>query len=89
LFFCVIIVIGLMLFTINHATAPGEIAGIEQIRKDTNLINPESAEGIYRLAAEANKGIASNQAYNKIWWSAMLVPDKWDKVEFIIIPSSK
>ena len=67
----------------NHMVVRAEIAGIEQLRADVAVVDKGSDEDVLGLAAQTNVNIATYQKYNKIWWSRLAIPNRWDKVEFI------
>lgn len=69
----------------NNMEMPGALSQIEQLRADMMHVSKNS-EDIIGQAADWNQTIKSKQAYNKIWWSKMYIPNAWDEVEPIAIP---
>ncbi len=78
----------MMLATLNHFAFPGQLAQIEQLRKDVNsqLVQDSSStnmEDVLGQVTQWNQIIAAIKQYNQYWWSDILYPDKWNDVEFI------
>ena len=65
---------------------PGSLARIEQLRADVQKVGAVSNEDVIGQATKWNQAIRSNQAYNRTWYAALLVPNAWDDVELIEIP---
>lgn len=68
---------------------PGDMADIAALRVAAAQVQPNEAEDVAGQVAEMNRTIASNKAYNRIWWSALIVPNAWDTVTPITMPSIK
>lgn len=73
----------------NRITFPSDVAKIEQLRKDVLVVKGETAQGVYRLAAEKNMEISENQMQNTLWYFDTLIPDGWMAVKMIDIPENK
>lgn len=65
---------------------PGELAQIEQLRRDVQHVNIQQSEDVIGQVTKWNQVIMSNKQYNKIWWADLTIPDEWDNVELIEIP---
>ncbi len=74
-----------VVFVGEHAGAPGAIAGIERLRQEIKACPPNASEDVMGQAVDANCRIAAYQTYNKRWWAALFVPNRWDEVEYIDI----
>lgn len=83
----IVLVVYLMIMAGNHLSFPGEQAEIEQLRSDAAKIDTNSSEDVAGQVAEVNRKIASMQKYNKLWYSALLVPNEWENIEPISIRS--
>lgn len=73
----------------SRMTFPSDVAKIEQLRKDVLVVKGETAQGVYRLAAEKNMEISENQMQNTLWYFDTLIPDGWMSVKMIDIPENK
>lgn len=78
--------IALLVVGINHLTTPGQIAAIEQLRKDVRRVDIAESEDVIGQVTQWNQKIASYQLYNQMWLTAWTVPDQWDSVQSIEIP---
>lgn len=89
------ILLGIVLFiflitaSFCRLSFPGDLAEIEQLRRDVQRVDAKNAEDVFGLAAKANQRIISNQAYNRLWWSDVFIPDGWDAIEVIEIPKGE
>ena len=70
----------------NQLCFPGDLARIESVRADVQRVSGTEAEDIMGQAAEWNQHIASNKAYNRMWFVCLLTPNAWDTVQPIEIP---
>ena len=70
----------------NRLTFPGELSEIEQLRKDAGKVSAASSEDVVGQVTAWNQKIASYQAYNRMWWSDVIIPDGWDQVRPIEVP---
>lgn len=73
---------------VNRVNLAGEIAQIEQLRSDVQRVENISNEDVIGQVTAMNQAIARNQAYNKLWWADVTIPDAWDSVKPIEIPRS-
>ena len=71
----------------NELNFPGEVAQIEQLRSDSAKVSVQESEDVVGQITFWNQLIASNQRYNKIWWSHLVIPDGWDEIMPIPIPN--
>ena len=67
---------------------PGEKAEIEQLRVDIENLKENVSEDVIGQAVEFNRLIANNRRYNQLWWSDIIIPDGWNKIEYIKIPKT-
>lgn len=88
----IVIVAGLYFFmtgiawVINHASLPGNLADIEQLRTDASDVDPAQAEDVIGQVVEKNRWLAETQALNQTWWFGWTIPDDYDQVPFIEVP---
>lgn len=71
---------------VAQMTFPGDLAQIEQLRRDVQRVNVAQSEDVIGQVTKWNQVIMSNKQYNKIWWADLTIPDEWDNVELIEIP---
>jgi hypothetical protein len=64
-----------------HASFPGEVAAIEQIRSDLKKLPNNNF--LKAKAVEVNANIKTNQYYNTRWWSDLAYPDGWNTVQLL------
>jgi len=93
----VVIVVGLcvaiflLLFGIawlnNTLSLGAEMAEVEQVRHAAAVVDPQQAEDVVGQAVDWNRTIASNRAWNKAPIIGLAIPDEWDRVEYIEIPT--
>jgi hypothetical protein len=87
----IIVIIVIMTYAVlcgvTRSKLPGEIAQIEQLRKDSAQVSIHESEDVIGQITQWNQEIISNQTYNKIWWADWVIPDDWESVEPIKIPS--
>ena len=67
----------------NEASLPGEIAQIEQLRKDAGRIGMAAGEDVMGQVTQWNQDIASNQRYLRVWWGRIVTPRGWADVRTI------
>ena len=79
-------VMTIIVSTGNRLTFPGQLASIEQLRKDAARVSAASSEDVIGQVTAINQTIASNRRYNSMWWSDILIPDGWDAIEPIEVP---
>lgn len=72
---------------ITRMVLPGEVAQIEQLKKDSAQVSVQESEDVVGQITQWNQLIIRNQTYNKIWWADWYIPDEWENVELIKIPS--
>ena len=73
--------------TVNQMTLPGELARITALRAVVATVQPNEAEDVAGQVAAVNQDIASNKAYNATWYGALLIPNAWDTVTALTVPS--
>lgn len=80
-------VVGLaaLMAVVNHAKFPGEVAQIEQLRKDVQKVSASGSEDVIGQATHWNQVIASYQRYNRTIFDP-IIPDGWDSIALIAIP---
>lgn len=83
---CFFLLIALTIVGVQKASYPGERAGYEQLRLEVQRVNGNSAEGIYRVAAEQNMELVSRQECNRHWYCGWSEDDRWNAVQPIVIP---
>ena len=81
-----VIIVLFVPFIEERATLPGDLAQIEQLRKDSVDMQCSIGEDIAGQITQWNQAIVRNRANNQLWYRAWLVPDEWDKVELIALP---
>lgn len=81
-----LLLMGGILFLDNHASLPGHLADIEQLRQDAAGVDPQQAEDVIGQVAERNRWLAQTQALNDTWWFGWTIPDEYDTVPFIEVP---
>lgn len=87
----VIIGVGIVLGLIggvNHLCWIGDKADIEELRISIQSLDPIVAEDVLELVIRKNCHIQSNRAYNQKWWTDWFIPDGWNDVALIEIPTS-
>ena len=72
---------------INQLSLPGDLARIEALRAIVATAQPNEAEDVAGQVAAVNQDIASNKAYNATWYGALLIPNAWDTVTALTVPS--
>lgn len=86
-----ITVILALIYTIIGAvyrlSTPGELAEIEQLRSDAVKISAQESEDVIGQVTKRNQDIVATKLYNKLWWSDPLIPDVWDDVRVIELPT--
>jgi len=75
---------------IKRMTFPGERASIESLRSDLLKVGSQAiGEDVLGQATQWNQIIREHQAYNRMWWSDLIVPDGWDEIEPLPMPEAK
>lgn len=67
----------------NKTKVQGGIAEIEQLRRDVRRVEAAKSEDVMGQVTKWNQRIVSNQRYNRLWYSALLIPNEWDSVTVI------
>jgi hypothetical protein len=65
---------------------PGNVAQIEQLRKDVARAHRGENEDVIGQAAAWNQRIAAARRYRQFWWGRLMVPSGWDVVPGIALP---
>jgi LysM repeat protein len=60
---------------------------IEQLRSDMQNISDVLLSSVVGQATKWNQTIRSRQAYNNTWWGDPLIPDDWDTIAMLPLPS--
>jgi len=68
---------------------PGQLAQIEQLRKDAAKVDATAANEVLGQVAKLNQAIAVAKRYRGIWWSRIFVPRPWEDVEEIPMPQAR
>ena len=82
----IILVSGIMIM-VNRMSFLGKVAEIEQLRKDVVNISASKSEDVIGQVTTWNQTISSHKKYNQIWWSDRFIPDGWNDIDLISIPS--
>jgi hypothetical protein len=82
----VLLVLYILFGVVLHIKAPGEIARIEQLRRDVQKVSAAESEDVIGQVTQWNQNIVQYQVYNRVWVISWLVPDQWDAVALIEIP---
>lgn len=91
----IFMVMGLFMFfyvtigVVEKTIVPGEMAKIDELRASVSKVSPTESEDVMGLVVECNMRIRSQQYFNTKWWACMIIPNEWDSVELIEIPSRK
>ena len=72
---------------INKVSFPAKQARIEQLRKDSAKAGLTASEDIMGQVTLQNQAIIENQRYNDIFLISLIIPDEWDNVKTIELPS--
>lgn len=84
-----LIVINLIFLIANYMTLPGDLAKIEQLRKDVNHTSSINNEDILGQVTQWNQEIESKKSYARIWWSKYAIPGEWNNVKVIDISNNR
>jgi len=60
---------------------------IEQLRKDIQNVSVQESEDVIGQVTQWNQIVAKKKAWNDIPFLNLWIPDGWDKIKFIEIPS--
>lgn len=74
-----------LVLLISQASWVSESAKIEQLRRDSKIVNAKMAEDVAGQVAEANQRIAQMQRWRKTP-VGFLFPSGWERVELIPMP---
>ena len=83
--FVIILFVFVLPVTFNHIDAYGHIAAIEQLRKDSLLVDAQSNEDIMGQVTSWNQKIVATQRFNRMPFVCLYIPNVWDDVELIEI----
>ena len=83
---CIVAFIAGGIFLTERMELPGALAEIESLRANASIVQPQEAEDVIGQVTQWNQTIASKQRYNRVWWSAWLIPNAWDDIRPIEIP---
>lgn len=72
----------------SHIAFPAAVAEIEAIRHDAARVDPARAEDVIGQVTTANRTIASKQAYNRVPVVCLTIPNGWDDIEPIPVPTN-
>ena len=70
----------------RHMRFPSERAAYEQLKVDSAAVGAASSEDVIGQVTATNQVIASQQQYNRMWWSGWATSDGWDELEPIPVP---
>lgn len=71
---------------IQELSVPGEIAKIEQLRKDMGRVASGENEDVIGQVTQWNQEIMSAKRYRMVWWGRICTPEEWESVNVIEIP---
>lgn len=77
----------LIFFVAGQLAFPGAEAKIEQLRHDVEKVGVGANEDVIGQVTKWNQNIRSYQRYNKVLLISIIIPDAWDDVEPIEIPT--
>jgi len=88
---CVFAIGGILVvgFIVARLQFPGQLAQIEQLRRDSAKVQASASHEVMGQVAKCNQAIASAKRYRALWWSGWLVPKGWDDVQEISMPSAE
>jgi hypothetical protein len=88
---CLVLFFACIIGGVEQINFTGEQAAIEQLRSDLSKVDPTSpaASSILGKVAEKNQEIATYHINNKRFFISWFVPDSWDSVRLIEIPTAK
>lgn len=72
-----------------RVSLPGQMAAIEQLRRDSQRIQPNQSHEVISQITKWNQTIAAYRKYRTIWWLKPIFPKAWARVDFIDIPQSR
>ena len=70
---------------IQELSVRGELAMIEQLRKDVGQVAHGANEDVIGQVTQWNQEIMRAKRYRMVWWGRMLTPEEWDGVDVIEI----
>ena len=85
----ILLVSGLVTAIVNRMLFPGQLAEIEQLRRDAAGLEATASHEVMGQVAKCNQEIASCKRYRGIWWSAVFYPKQWEEVQEIEMPRAR
>ena len=80
----VVLILGGGLFIVMaHGILPGNLAKLEQLRSDVELVGDNLGEDVMGQVTEMNQALRAKQKYNSLWWADIFIPDAYDDLEVI------
>ena len=81
-----VLCVGAVIGVGNAITFPGDRARIEQLRRDALRVGTSESEDVMGQVTAMNQEIAEYQAYNRIPFICLTIPNGWDKLAPIELP---
>ena len=78
--------LGVIMILVRNLALPGQLAAIEQLRKDVVSVGALQSHDVIGQVTKWNQQIAANKRYRQLWWSRLLVSPGWENIHEIQIP---
>ena len=80
------LIISLITIASTRLSFPGQIASIDQLRRDVANLEKVQSNEVIAQVTKWNQEIASAKVYRTLWWAKLFTPAGWEKVDLIDIP---